>query len=74
MHHRNIDALVIETYKFASAISLDVIYEIFRLGEIHHHSQRCPSKFIVPPVLSIYNEAESATYIGPKMQGKIFQK
>ena len=49
-------------------MSLEIANKIFDLREISHHNLRHLSQFIVPPVHNVYNAAESAACLGPKIR------
>ena len=73
-YHRNIQAFYIEIYIFTNEMSPETANEILQLREINDYNLTHPLLFIVPPVQSVFNGTECATYRGPLIDNKKFQK
>ena len=67
LHHNNVHALATEMYKVANSMSPEIMNEVFKLKGNPHYSLRHISQFSVDPTHSVYNGAESASYLGPKI-------
>ena len=71
IHHNNVHALAIETYKVANSMSPEIMNEVFKLKGNPHYNLRHTSQFSVDSIHSVYNGAESASYLGPKIWKQI---
>ena len=67
IHYKNIQALAIEIYKVANGFSPVIMNEIIQLKEESHYNLRYTSKFVIPPIHSVYHGSESASYLRPKI-------
>ena len=67
IHHNNIHTLPIEIYKVANDICPEIMNDIFKLRENTHYNLRHTSQFLVDPIHSVFNDSESAPYLGPKI-------
>ena len=67
IHHRNIQALVIEMYKVTNRLSPEIMSEIFQISEKSRYNLRYTSQFTIPPIHSVYNGRESVSFMGPKI-------
>ena len=67
IHHSNIRALAIETYKVANDMSPDIMNEVFKLRNTPHYNLQHTSHFSTDPIHSACNGTESASYLGPKI-------
>ena len=63
IHHNNLHALAIEMYKVANSMSTEIPNEVFKLKGNPHYNLRHTSQFSVDPIHSVYNGAESASYL-----------
>ena len=67
IHHNSVHALALEMHKVANSISLKIMNEVFKLKGNPHYNLQHTSQFSVDPIHSVYNVAESAFYLGPKI-------
>ena len=74
LHYNNVHALAIEMYKVANSMSLEIMNEVFKLKSNPHYNLRHTSQFSVNPIHSVYNGAESASYLGPKIWEQILSE
>ena len=65
IHYRNVQALAIEMYKVANGMSPEIMNETLQFREKSHYNLRYTSKFIIPPIHSVYHGSESVSYLGP---------
>ena len=70
IHHNNVHALSIEMYEVANSVSGNND-EVFKLKSNPHYNLRHTSQFSVDPIHSVYNAAESASFVGPKIWEQI---
>ena len=54
-------------YKVANESSPVIMNEIIQLIEESHYNLRHISKFVIPPIYSVYHGSESALSLGPKI-------
>ena len=54
--------------------SLEIMNEVFKLKSNPHYNLRHTSQFSVNPIHSVYNGAESASYLGPKIWEQILSE
>ena len=67
IHHRNIQALVTEFYKFKNGLSPGRFTEVFaREIESHYNLRRC-NDFRIPSIRTVYHGSESISFLGPKI-------
>ena len=71
IHHHNMQALAIELYKVVNDMSSEVISEVFEVRDTPYYNLRNNSQFLTYPIHSVYNRAESASYLGPKIWEQI---
>ena len=67
IHYKKIQALAIEIYKVANGVSPVIMNEIIQLKEEFHYNLRYTSKFVIPPIHSVYHGSESASYLRLKI-------
>ena len=65
MHHRNIQALVIEMCKLKNDLSTEILSNIFTQRTKNHYSLRNAGDFQIPFVPTAYHGTESISYLGP---------
>ena len=71
IHHSNIHALAIEMYKVANDMSPEIMNEVFKLRNTPHYNLRHTAFFSTELIHSVFNGAESASYLGPKIWEQI---
>ena len=67
IHHRNIQTLAIEMHQVTNGLSPQIMNEIFQIREESRYNLRYTSQFTIPPIHSVYNGRESASYMDPKI-------
>ena len=68
MHHRNIQVLATELYKFVNGLSLKLISDCFKLNNMIVYNNRNRSTFFSRSVL---HGTESLSHLGPKIWGLV---
>ena len=71
IHHNNVHALAIEMYKVANSMPPEIMNEVFKLKGNTHYNLRHTSQFSADALHSVYNGAESASYLGLKIWEQI---
>ena len=71
IHHNNIHSLAIEMYKVANGISPEIMKDVFQIRNILHYNLRYAPTFVTENIHCVYNDSESASYLGPKIWEQI---
>ena len=67
IHHNNIHPLAIEMYKVINGISPEIMNDVFQIRNNTHYNLRYAPTFLTEPIYSVFNDSESASYLGPKI-------
>ena len=54
-------------YKVTNGVSPEIMNEIFQVREESRHNLCYKSQLTIPPIHSVYNGRESASFMGPKI-------
>ena len=67
VHHRNIQVLATELYKFVNGLSPKLVSDSFKLNNLIVYSTRNRSAFCSRPVRTVLHGKESLSHLGPKI-------
>ena len=67
IHHRNIQLLAIELYKFKHPLSPDIMQEIFKKKQYVGPKLRSQTDFKLPKVKSVHVGTDSLGFLDPKI-------
>ena len=67
IHHKNLQALVIEMFKVCTKTSPEIMQEVFQVKEQENYNLRNQSNFVIPQVKSVNHGLESVRFLGPKI-------
>ena len=68
MHHRNIQVLATELYKFVNGLSPKLVSDCFKLNNMTVYNNRSRSTFYSRPVRTVLHSTESLSLLGPKIE------
>ena len=54
-------------YKVTNGLLPEIMNEIFQIREKSRYNLRYTSQFLIPPIHSVYNGRESASFMSPKI-------
>ena len=74
MQYKNLQKLVIEIYKVANGLCLEIMNEVFQFQIQNHRSLRNTSSFRIPSFNTIFKGKESVSYLGPKIWSQVPDK
>ena len=67
IHHKNLQALVIEMFKVHTKTSPEIMQEVFQVKEKGNNNLRNETDFVIPQVKSVNHGIESIRFLGPKI-------
>ena len=67
VHHRNIQVLATELYKFVNSLSPKLVSDCFKLNNMTVYNTRNRSTFYSRPVRTVLHGTESLSHLGPKI-------
>ena len=67
VHHRNIQVLATELYKFVNGLSPKLVGDCFKLNNVTVYNTRNRSTFYSRPVRTVLHGTESLSRLGPKI-------
>ena len=67
VHHRNIQVLATELYKFVNGLSPKLVSDCFKLNNMTVYNTRNRSTFYSRPVRTVYHSTESLSHLWPKI-------
>ena len=67
VHHRNIQVLATELYKFVNGLSPKLVSDCFKLNNMTVHNTRTRSTFYSRPVRTVLHGTESLSHLRPKI-------
>ena len=67
IHHKNVQSLAIEIYKFVNGLSPDIMSKVFQKNENNHYNLRCNNDFYSDNPKTVRYGTESISYLAPKI-------
>ena len=67
IHHKNLQALVVEMFKVHTKTSPEIMQEVFLVKEQGNCNLRNQADFVIPQVKSVNHGLESIRFLGPKI-------
>ena len=67
IHHKNLQALVVEMFKVHTKTSPEIMQEVFQVKEQDNYNLQNQTDFVIPQVKSVNHGLESVRFLEPKI-------